>query len=82
MFRFSIRFLMLEIFWIAAALGLYRATASAPDEGVSLALFLGAMASLGAAVGGLLGSMLRGAAWTVAGVALVLLFVALAFHNR
>jgi hypothetical protein len=72
--QFSLGYLMLEMFWIAAALGSFRAM-TVPDNGLSPALLIGAVASSGAAIGGLFGNMRAGVGWTLAAGMLLSLFL-------
>ncbi|HEY2411750.1 MAG TPA: hypothetical protein VGI40_05890 [Pirellulaceae bacterium] len=61
--QFSLGYLMLEIFWVAAALGFFRAAFSQntiPYVATSVFLFIGVTAT-GAAIGGLFGRMANGA---------------------
>jgi hypothetical protein len=70
--QFSFGYVMLEIFWVAVALGFFRAAFSPPLEpydASSLFLFVG-IAAAGAAFGGLFGRMVIGA---IAAVAIALL---------
>ena len=80
--QFSLEYFFLEVFWIALALGLARIIIwdlpinSNIVEFLRVALIPAALASSGAAIGGLFGNMRQGAIW--GGIALgVVLVVAL-----
>jgi hypothetical protein len=62
--QFSLGYLLLEIFWVGAALGLFRA-AVAVDDSASQPLLLAGIGATGAAIGGLSGRMRIGAAVAV-----------------
>jgi hypothetical protein len=61
--QYSLSYLLLEIFWVAAALGSFRAITALP-EGYAAAgppLVLGVVVAIGAAIGGAFGRMVIGA---------------------
>jgi len=62
--QFSLRWLLLEVFWIALAAGLIRGVTE-PDPVVSLLFLLSATAFIGAAVGGVFGSRDDGVTWAL-----------------
>jgi hypothetical protein len=57
--QFSLNFLLVEVFWLAVALALFRAGASFERQasGTGLPLFFAGLMAFGAAVGGLFGRM-------------------------
>ena len=72
--QFSLGYLLLEIFWIAAALGSFRAIAAVPEEysdAGALLLLMGVVAT-GAALGGAFRRMTTGVVVAVILVALAL----------
>jgi hypothetical protein len=73
--QYSIRFLLLEIFLVALALGLIREAfilGSGPGE----PLIIAALFVIGAALGGLFGSMAIGIGLTVVGLCIASLLLA------
>lgn len=62
--QFSLAYLLLEIFWVGAALGLFR-VAAYTDYHINPLLLLPAIVATGAAIGGLFKRMASGAAWAV-----------------
>jgi hypothetical protein len=61
--QFSLAYLLLEIFWVGAALGLFRLAAA--DYHINPLILLPAIVATGAAIGGLFKRMADGAAWAV-----------------
>jgi hypothetical protein len=64
--QFSLRYLLLQIFWVAVALGTLRALASLPENPAAGPLLLIALViAIGAAIGGCFGQMIWGVVWAV-----------------
>jgi hypothetical protein len=65
--QFSLGYLLLEIFWVAAALGSFRAIMALPEEYAAAGppLLLAAVVAVGAALGGVFGQMRWGAVLAV-----------------
>lgn len=61
--QFSLGYLMLEIFWVAVALGCFRAAFDSTTEpyAATTLFMLAGMVTAGAAIGGLFGRMAIGA---------------------
>lgn len=80
--QFSLSYLMLETFWVASALGSFRAGMSLPDdfEWLGLPAILFSVASAGAAIGGLYGRMIMGALIAIALMLIGALFVPAVQH--
>jgi hypothetical protein len=68
--QFSLRYLLVEIFLVASALGFFRA-AFVIQNGLGALFFLAGIAVSGAAIGGLFGNFGLGTFWTVVAVMLI-----------
>jgi hypothetical protein len=59
--QFSLKFVLLEIFWIATACGLFRLAAASFPGWLGVGAILGGAAAVGAAIGGLSDQTISGA---------------------
>ena len=81
--QFSLGYLMLETFWVALALGSFRAAMSLPEdfEWLGLPAILFSIDAAGAAIGGLYGRMIMGALIAIGLILIGALFVPAVMHT-